>query len=350
MNTMIRIANRIISAGYKPYIIAELSGNHNGDIRRAKRLIDAAKSAGADAVKLQTYRPDTITIQSDRPEFRIKSGLWRGRSLYDLYNEAHTPWEWHAELFAYAKTTGITIFSTPFDETAVDLLESLDAPAYKIASAEIIDWELIESVAKTGKPVLISSGMASDEEIDEALHILRTNGTSDIVLLHCVSAYPTPLSESCLSRIEYLYKKFGVLIGLSDHTLGNAAAVAAVTLGAVVVEKHFTLSRDDGGIDAAFSIEKDELERLCRVLVDIHSSLHSSPLKRPSSESENSSFRRSLYFVRSLKTGQVITREDVKSIRPGLGLKPRYLNEIIGKKAATDIPAGTPTSWSLIES
>lgn len=326
-----------------------MSGNHNGDINRAKKLIEAARWAGAAAVKLQTYRADTITIRSDRPEFRISSGLWAGRTLYDLYEEAHTPWEWHAELFDHARELGITVFSSPFDGTAVDFLEKLGAPAYKIASAEIVDWGLIERIAGTRKPVILSSGMASDGELQEALHILRQNGSGDCLLLHCISAYPTPVAEAQLSRIPYLADRFGVQTGLSDHTMGATAAVAAVALGAVAVEKHFTLARADGGVDSAFSLEREELKEFCETLSGVHRALRSDVHSRPASEEETRAFRRSLYFVRPLKAGQVICGEDVKSIRPGLGLPPRHLREIIGKKAMSDIPAGVPVAWALIE-
>lgn len=343
-----QINNRMISRTEKPYVIAEMSGNHNGDINRALSLIEAAAWAGADAVKLQTYRADTITIRSDRPEFKIDTGLWAGRTLYELYEEAHTPWDWHKVLFERARELEITIFSSPFDETAVDFLEDLDAPAYKIASAEIIDWGLIERIAATGKPVIISSGMATDTELGEALNVLRTCGARDIVMLHCISAYPTPLADAGLRRIPYLADKFGIHAGLSDHTMGEAAAIAAVALGAVVVEKHFTLARADGGVDSAFSLEKEELKSFCDTLAGVHAAIQSAPEQRPDSEEETRSFRRSLYFVRALKAGQTITREDVKSIRPGLGLLPRHLKEIVGKKASADIPAGIPTEWALI--
>jgi pseudaminic acid synthase len=344
-----QIANRSVSHKASPFVIAEMSGNHNGDINRAKKLIEVAKWAGADAVKLQTYLPDTITIRSDRPEFRINSGLWKGRTLYELYEEAHTPWEWHAELFAHAERVGIILFSAPFDATAVDLLESLNAPAYKIASAEVIDWGLLERVASPGKPVIVSSGMATDQELEEALNILKTNGASNVVLLHCISSYPAPLAETNLRRIPYLADKFQVLTGLSDHTMGKTAAIAAVALGAVIVEKHFTLAREDGGVDASFSLEEEELKDLCHTLVEVHASLQGNVVERPASETETRLFRRSLYFIRSLKAGQEITREDLKSIRPGAGLLPRHLKDIIGKKAAADIQAGTPTAWSLIK-
>lgn len=335
-----------ISAEARPYVIAEMSGNHNGDIERAKRLIEAAKWAGASAVKLQTYRADTITIRSDRPEFKISSGLWAGRTLYELYEEAHTPWEWHAQLFEHARRLGITVFSSPFDNTAVDFLEGLGAPAYKIASAEIVDWGLIERVAGTGKPVILSSGMASDQELQDALNILRTNGAGECLLLHCISAYPTPIAESQLSRIPYLADRFGIQVGLSDHTMGDVCAAVAVALGAVAVEKHFTLARADGGVDSAFSLEREELKDFCAKLAGVHAAVHGDVHSRPSSEEETRAFRRSLYFVRPVEAGQEISTADIKSIRPGLGLLPRHLKDIIGRTAAVSIPAGIPVEWS----
>lgn len=343
-----KIDQTSISPEADPYVIAEMSGNHNGDIERAKRLIESAKWAGASAVKLQTYRADTITIRSDRPEFKISAGLWAGRTLYELYEEAHTPWEWHAELFAHARKLGITIFSSPFDYTAVEFLEGLGAPAYKIASAEIVDWGLIERVAGTGKPVILSSGMATDQELEDALNVLRTNGAGECLLLHCISAYPTPIAEAQLSRIPYLADRFGIGVGLSDHTMGATAAAVAVALGAVAVEKHFTLARADGGVDSAFSLEREELKEFCATLAGVHAAINNDVHCRPASEAETRAFRRSLYFVRPLRAGQEISASDVKSIRPGVGLPPRYLKDIIGRKAASDVPAGVPVEWSLI--
>lgn len=257
------ISGRSIGSDYPPYVIAEMSGNHNGDINRAKELIKAASAANADAVKLQTYTADTITIASKRPEFQIKQGLWKGRSLHELYDEAHTPWEWHAELFEYGKSLGITVFSSPFDDTAVDFLEKLGAPAYKIASPEVIDWGLLKKVAETGKPVIISSGMASDKEMIDAIRVLREGGCNQIVALHCISAYPTPIEDSNLRRIIKLKEILGVETGLSDHSMGLTAASTSIALGACVVEKHFTLSRADGGVDSAFSLEQEELAEMC---------------------------------------------------------------------------------------
>lgn len=343
------IDGRPIGPVHPPYVIAEMSGNHNGDIERAKALIDAAKAAGADAVKLQTYTADTLTIPSSRPEFRINGGLWAGRTLHDLYREAHTPWAWHPELFAHARKTGITIFSSPFDDTAVELLQHLEAPAYKIASAEIVDWELLDAVARTGRPVIVSTGMATDTEIGEALGVLRAAGAHEIVLLHCISAYPTPLSEANLRRIPYLRERFGVHAGLSDHTMGIQAAQLAAALGASAVEKHFTLSRADGGVDSAFSLEKEELAAFTAALKEAHSALGSPDTEIAPSEEATLQFRRSLYFVKPLKKGETITRAHVRSIRPGMGLPPRHLCDVLGKQAAADISEGTPADWSLVE-
>lgn len=339
------IDGRAIGPDTPPYIIAEMSGNHNGDIDRAFRLIEEAKAAGADAIKLQSYRADTITIDHDAPEFLVHGGLWDGRRLYELYEEAHTPWEWHAPLFEKARSLGITMFSAPFDPTAVDMLEDLGAPAYKIASPEIVDIPLIEYVARTGKPMIISTGMASYEEIFEAVSAARGAGATKIVLLHCTSAYPTPPNEANLSTIPDLRERTGLLTGLSDHTLDTVVATTAVALGACVIEKHFTLSREEGGVDSAFSLEPPELLRLVE-----HSRIAWSALGKPSyrptkSEAGVLKHRRSLYVVRPIKEGEVFTMDNVRSIRPANGLPPKYLAEIIGKKAACDIAFGEPLSF-----
>jgi len=345
MNEVI-INNRIISKYSEPYIIAELSANHNGDIQRAFDIILAAKNAGADAIKIQTYTADTITIKSTREEFQIKGGLWDGYDLYNLYKEAETPYEWHKDLFEYAKKIGITIFSSPFDSTAVDLLEELETPAYKIASPEIIDLPLIKRVAQTKKPMIISTGMANFSEISEALEMARENGCKDIILLHCISSYPTPIEESNLLTITDLADKFGVLTGLSDHTMGTTVATVSVALGSCVIEKHFTLSRADKGPDSEFSLEPSELKRLC-----IDTKLAWKSLGEASYDlkaSETLTGRRSLYIIRDVKKGEKFTSENLKSIRPGLGLKPKYYNELIGKSAKVDVARGTPTSWDLL--
>lgn len=345
---MFKVGTREVSNQAAPYIVAEMSGNHNHSIDRAKALIDAAAAAGADAVKLQTYRADTITIRSDRPEFRIPGGLWEGRTLYELYEEACTPWEWHAELFAHARAKGIEIFSSPFDATAVDFLETLNAPVYKIASPEAIDWGLMEKIASTGKPVILSTGMASNQEIGEAIEVLRTNGAGDLVVLHCISSYPAPSDQSHLLKMRAIADRFGVMTGLSDHTMGLEVPIAAVALGAVMIEKHFTLKRADGGVDSAFSLEADELAELVRVTRMVHSALGNANADDIEAERLNRQFRRSIYFVADMPAGAEIRPEHVKSIRPGLGLAPKHLKEIIGKKTKAPISYGTPTSWDLI--
>jgi N-acetylneuraminate synthase len=342
--TPFAIAGRAIGPGHPPYVIAELSGNHNGDLNRALALIGAAKAAGADAVKLQTYTADTMTIDHHGPGFDIEGGLWRGKNLYQLYQEAQTPWEWHEALFAEGRRLGITVFSTPFDPSAVDFLESLAVPAFKIASFELIDLPLIERVARAGKPVILSSGMASDDEIADALATIRANGNPPVVLLHCVSGYPTPASEINLKRIAYLTRRFGVTIGLSDHTLGIAVAVAAVALGACVIEKHVTLSRADGGPDVAFSLEPPELAALIEGARTAWSALGTEAAANKPSEQENRQFRRSVYVVADIREGEMFSTANVRAIRPGFGLAPKYLSRIIGKRAARSLSRGTPLS------
>lgn len=342
-----RIGNHRIGTAEKPFIIAELSGNHNGDLSRGISLIDAAAAAGATAVKLQTFTPDTITIKSDRPEFFVKGGLWDGRTLYDLYDEAHTPWEWHKPLFDHAKTKGLEILSSAFDESSVELLEALDVVAYKIASAEIIDIPLIETIAKTGKPMIMSTGMAILDEVEEAVDAARAAGANDIVLLHCVASYPANAENMNLRSINALAEKFGVVSGLSDHTLGTVVATSSVALGAAVIEKHFTLKRSDGGVDSAFSLEPDELARLVRDVAEAHTAL-GQPLSGPTEQERAArNTRRSLYSMLAIKKGQTITNADVRSIRPGLGLPPKYLNQLIGTEAACDIEKGIPLTEDM---
>jgi N-acetylneuraminate synthase len=342
------INNREIGKNNSPYIIAELSANHNGDIQRAFDLILAAKEAGADAVKIQTYTADTMTIDCDAEDFHIKGGLWDGYSLYDLYKEAQTPYEWHKPLFDYAKKIGITIFSSPFDETAVDLLEELNAPAYKIASFEMIDLPLVKYVAKTGKPMIISTGMANLREIEEVVEAAKNNGCHDLILLHCVSSYPAPIDQINLKTIPDLSKKFDVLSGLSDHTMGTTVATTSVALGACLIEKHFTLSRADKGPDSQFSLEPDELKQLCQNTKIAWQSLGKAGYERKAAEEGNIKFRRSIYAINDIKEGEGFTKENIKRIRPGFGLSPKHWDGLLLSKASCNIARGTPISFNEI--
>ncbi|SDK05314.1 pseudaminic acid synthase [Pseudomonas indica] len=344
----ISIAGRRIAIDEPPYVIAELSANHNGKLETAMSIIREAKAAGADAVKLQTYRPDTITLDCNSEDFQIHGGLWDGRTLYELYEEAHMPWEWHKPLFDYARELGITIFSSPFDNTAVDLLEDLNAPAYKIASFEAVDLPLIKYVAATGKPMIISTGMADAEEIQEAIEAAREGGCKELAILHCVSGYPAPAEDYNLRTIPDMIQRFGLVTGLSDHTLDNTTAITSVALGASIIEKHFTLDRSGGGPDDSFSLEPKELEALCRDSKTAWAALGRVDYGRKSSEQGSVQFRRSLYFVKSLKAGSVITEDVVRSVRPGFGLPPKYLGEVIGKKVKVDVGAYTPVSLEVV--
>ena len=344
----ITIAGRRIAADEPPYVIAELSANHNGKLDTALRIIDAARAAGASAVKLQTYRPDTITLASDAEPFRIHGGLWDGRTLYDLYRQAHMPWDWHGALFDHARRLGITIFSSPFDTTAVDLLESLGAPAYKIASFEAVDLPLIRYVAATGKPMIISTGMADADEIGEAVQAARAGGCQELALLHCVSGYPAPAADYNLRTIADMRERFGVPIGLSDHTLDNTTALASIALGAVIIEKHFTLDRSGGGPDDSFSLEPAELAALCRDSRTAWEALGRVDYGRKSSEQGNLKFRRSLYFVKPLKAGDRITADAVRSVRPGYGLAPKHLDAVVGRTLAKDVDYATPVTWDAL--
>lgn len=347
MKKKITINGRNIGSGHAPYVIAEMSANHNGNIQNAFEIIDAAVTAGADCVKLQTYRADTITIKSDRPEFCIKEGLWAGYTLYDLYEQAHTPWEWHGPLFEYAKKCGITIFSSPFDSTAVDLLEDLNAPAYKIASFEAVDHALIRYAASTGKPLIISTGMADVGEIEEAIQAARDGGCRELAILHCVSGYPAPAGDYNLRTIPDMIHRFGCVTGLSDHTLDNTTAIAAVSLGASIIEKHFTLDRSGGGPDDSFSLETDELRGLVQNSKTAWEALGQVDYGRKSSELGNVKFRRSLYFVTDIKAGEVVRPDHIRSIRPGYGLAPKHLDAIIGKKLKVDVERATPVTWDV---
>jgi N-acetylneuraminate synthase len=345
----ISIDGRVIGEGAEPFIIAEMSANHNGDIVNAFRIIDLAQSAGANAVKIQTYRPDTITLSADSDDFRIEDGLWAGRTLHELYEWAHTPWEWHEALFAHAREKQITLFSTPFDTTAVDLLEDLNAPAYKIASFEAVDLRLIRYVAATGKPMIVSTGMADEEEIAEAIAAAYEGGCRELAILHCVSGYPAPPDDYHLRTIPDLIDRFGLVTGLSDHTLNNTTAIASVALGAAIIEKHFTLDRDGGGPDDSFSLEADELAALCEESRIAWSALGHVNYGKKSSEIDNVKFRRSLYFVADLKAGDTITEDHVRSVRPGYGLAPKHIDEVIGQKVKSDVTANDPVLWDILE-
>lgn len=342
------ISGHAIGPDHPPYVIAELSANHNGDLNAALKLVEIAKTAGADAVKLQTYRPDTITLNSDAEDFLIKGGLWDGRTLYDLYEEAHTPWDWHKPLFDRAHQLGITIFSSPFDPTAVDLLEDLNAPAYKIASFEAVDLPLIRYVASTGKPMIISTGMADQEEIAEAIEAARDGGCQDLAILHCVSGYPAPAEDYNLHTIPDMISRFGLVTGLSDHTLDNTTAIASVALGASIIEKHFTMDRRGGGPDDSFSLEPEELAALCRDAKTAWQALGRVDYGRKFSEQGNVQFRRSLYFVKDLKAGDPITEDAVRSVRPGYGLAPKRLQDILGKPVTRDVAANTAVRLEFV--
>jgi len=338
----ISIAGRHIAEDAPPYIIAELSANHNGSLDTALRIITEAKRVGADAVKLQTYTADTITVDCDSEDFQIHGGLWNGKTLYKLYQEAHMPWEWHKPLFEHAHDLGITIFSSPFDSTAVDLLEDLNAPAYKIASFEAVDLPLIKYVARTGKPMIISTGMANAEEIQEAIDAAREGGCRELAILHCVSGYPAPAEDYNLRTITDMIRRFGLVTGLSDHTLDNTTAIASIAMGASIIEKHFTLSRNGGGPDDSFSLEPDDMAALCRDGRTAWASLGKVDYGRKSSEQGNAKFRRSLYFVKDLAAGEVVTEESVRSIRPGFGLPPKMLDKVLGARVIRSVARHHP--------
>ncbi|MFQ5890818.1 MAG: pseudaminic acid synthase [Gemmatimonadota bacterium] len=345
----IRVDGRRVGGGAPTLLVAELSGNHNGDLERAVDTIHAAAEAGADAIKLQTYTADTLTIDSDRAEFLVPGrGPWGGRTLHDLYTQAQTPWEWHPRLFGEARRVGIMIFSTPFDETAVELLEELEVPAYKIASFELVDDELLRCVAVRGKPVILSLGMATLAEISHALEVLREGGGDRLVLLQCTSSYPAPDEEMHLSTIPFLAEFTGCPVGLSDHTLGSVAPVVAVALGACLIEKHFTLSRDGGGVDSHFSLEPEEFRRMVTEVRRAEAALGRPTFGPGRAEMESIVFRRSLFVVEDVREGEPLTRENVRSIRPGYGLPPRYLDVVLGARARRGIERGTPLTWDLM--
>ncbi len=345
----IEIAGRRIGGAYEPYVICELSGNHNGSLDRALAMIDAAAATGCDAIKIQTYTADTITMDVDRPEFRITGGLWDGRSLHDLYQEAQTPFEWHAALFERARERGVTLFSSPFDETAVDLLDSLGAPAFKIASFEAVDLPLIRYAAAKGKPLIISTGMASLAEMAAARDAALEAGAAGVVLLHCVSSYPAEMADANVRTVADMAGRFESPIGLSDHTHGSAASVAAIALGACVIEKHFTLARADGGPDAAFSLEPAEFAGLVADCKDAWRALGRAHYDVLGSERGSLQFRRSLYVSADVKAGEPLSRANVRSIRPGNGLPPAELDKVLGRTAARDLKRGEPLAWDMLQ-
>ena len=346
---MFEINKRVIGSEHSPYIIAEMSANHNGSIEKAKLTIKAAKNSGADAIKIQSYTADSMTINCNKDDFKIKGGLWNGYSLYDLYKEASTPYEWHEELFEFAKLQDITIFSTPFDEKAVDLLDKLDTPAYKIASFELTDLPLIKYIAQKRKPILMSTGMSNLNEISDAIETAKINGCDQILLFHCISSYPTPTKYANIKMILKLKEEFNIEVGLSDHTIDNTAAMSAVALGASAIEKHFILNRSEKGPDSEFSIEPKELERLVIDTNACWEALGSKEFIRPKLESDNKIFRRSLYFVKDMIPGEIITKNHVRRIRPGFGLAPKYLDKILNKKVLKKIKIGDRVSKEVIE-
>lgn len=351
MNPEVRIGQTRIGADCKPFIVAELSGNHNGSLERALQIVDAAAQAGAHALKLQTYTADTMTLDLREREFMVEDpgSLWSGRSLYELYKEAHTPWEWHEPIFRRCRERGLIGFSAPFDMSAVAFLESLDAPCYKIASFENVDLALIQAVSATGKPVIISGGMASSDELDEAVEAARSAGCNDLILLKCTSTYPADPKHSNLRTILDMQRRFGCVVGLSDHTPGIGAAIAAVALGASVVEKHLTLRRSDGGVDAAFSLEPQELGDLVSECTQAWQALGEVRYGPTEPELASLQFRRSLYVVADVEEGATLNHENVRAIRPGLGLPPKSLSAVIGRTVRTSVKRGTPLSWNLLE-
>ncbi|MGZ8175363.1 pseudaminic acid synthase [Methylobacter sp.] len=351
MNNVVKIAGRSIGRCHAPFIIAEMSGNHNQSLERALEIVDAAAKTGAHALKIQTYTPDTMTLDLDEREFHISDAksLWAGASLYQLYGEAYTPWEWHKPIFDRARERGIIAFSTPFDDTAVDFLESLDAPCYKIASFENTDLPLIRRVAATGKPLIISTGMATVAELDETVRAARGAGCKDLVLLKCTSTYPATPENTNILTIPHMRELFGCEVGLSDHTMGIGVSVAGVALGATVVEKHFTLNRAEGGVDSTFSMEPDEMAQLVLETERAWQALGQVSYGPTEAERKSLQFRRSLYIVQDLKAGDVLTRENVRAIRPGLGLPTKYLEQLLGKSVKHTVKKGTALGWELIK-
>jgi len=346
----LEIAGRQIGPGQPVFVVAEMSANHGGSLSKAVEILRAACDAGADAVKLQTYTPDTMTLDSERPEFSIGAGtLWEGRRLHELYAEAATPWEWHPELMQVGNSLGLPVFSSPFDASAVEFLESLDTPAYKVASFELVDLPLIERVGRTGKPVIVSTGMADRKEISEALDALRGTGTTEVALLHCTSAYPAPPEEMDLRTIPDMVTRFGVPVGLSDHTMDAAIPVASVALGACIVEKHFTLSRDDPGPDSAFSLEPGEFRSMVDSIRVAEAALGEVRYRPSEREAASRMFRRSIFVTSDVSRGEIFTEENLRVIRPGHGLAPKHLSEVLGKRSACNVSRGTPLAWEHLE-
>jgi pseudaminic acid synthase len=349
MDSHIEINGRRIGPGEPAYIVAEMSANHGQDFSKAVKIVEAAKESGADAIKLQTYTSDTMTINCDNGHFQVKGTMWNGRNLYELYAEAHTPWEWQPKLKDVADQIGIDLFSTPFDETAVDFLQAMDVPAHKIASFEIVDIPLLGKIARTGKPLIMSTGMATQAEIKEAVETIRAAGGRQLALLKCTSAYPAPAAEMHLRTIPHLAEAFGVPVGLSDHTMEMAVPAAAVALGACIIEKHFTLTRSQPGPDSAFSLEPHEFKAMVEAVRTVEKALGAVHYGVSDEESRSRAFRRSLFVVEDVKNGEVLTTANVRSIRPGFGMHTRHLNEVIGKRASRDIARGTPLSWDLVK-
>jgi pseudaminic acid synthase len=346
----LKIGNRFIGDDEKVFIIAELSANHNQDFNIAIESIKGIKECGADAVKLQTYTPDTITIDSDKEFFQIKQGtIWDGTTLYKLYQKAFTPWEWQPKLKQYAEELGLICFSSPFDFSAVDFLESINVPAYKVASFEIVDLPLIEYIASKKKPIIISTGIATEDEIKEAIETCRKVGNDDIVLLKCTSEYPAPIEEANLSAINYLKEKYNVIVGLSDHTLGVDVAIASVTLGAKVIEKHFIIDRNIGGPDASFSLEPNEFKQMVESIRNVEKAIGKPNYELNEKIKRSRKFARSLFVVKDIEKGEILTSDNVRSIRPNYGLAPKYLKDVLGKKAKAKIEKGTPLTWDLID-
>ena len=345
----VTIDGRVIGPGREPYVICEISANHNGSLDRALEMIDAAAATGADAIKVQTYTPDTLTIDHDGPGFRIEGGLWHGRTLYDLYSEAYTPFEWHKAMFDRAREQGVTLFSTPFDETAADLLADLDAPAFKIASFEMTDLPLVAYVAAKMKPMVISTGMATPSEIGAAVSTAREHGTGEIVLLHCISSYPAPLEQANVATVPHLAAKFGCVGGLSDHTLTDTAAMAAIALGGAVIEKHFTLDRSEGGPDSTFSLEPAEFTRLVSNCKDTWRAVGQISEGATQAEEANKAFRRSIYAIADIAAGEAFTPQNIRSIRPGFGLPPAEFGNVMGARATKTLKRGDPLTWEAVE-